>query len=76
MPCATIRRVGWAIRVAAGAMSTASISRQFAGECIDLAEKTEDEEQARALFEACKTLMMAALREEGAVDEQCEAAPS
>ena len=69
------RRVGWAVRVAAGAMSTASISRQLAGECIDLAEATEDEERARTLFEACKTLMKAALREEGAVGEHREAVP-
>ena len=36
--------------------------RTFARECLELAEETEEEECARALFEVCKTLLKAALR--------------
>jgi len=35
---------------------------------MDVAEETEDEEQARALFDACKVFMRAALREEGMIN--------
>jgi hypothetical protein len=38
--------------------------RAFARECLELAEETEEEECARALFEVCKTLLKAALRQE------------
>jgi hypothetical protein len=36
--------------------------RAFARECLELAEETEEEECARALFEVCKTLLKAAIR--------------
>jgi hypothetical protein len=36
--------------------------RAFARECLELAEETDEEECARALFEVCKTLLNAALR--------------
>src|SRR4051812_6046590 len=39
---------------AQGVMSTGSASRQLACQCLDLAEDTENQEYARALFKACK----------------------
>jgi hypothetical protein len=36
--------------------------RAFARECLELAEETEEQECARALFEVCKTLLKTALR--------------
>jgi hypothetical protein len=36
--------------------------RAFARECLELAEETEEQECARALFEVSKTLLRTALR--------------
>ena len=38
--------------------------RAFARECLELAEETEEQECARALFEACRILLKTALRME------------